>query len=75
MSGFKSKLQLLGVAVAIGSTLLGVFGVMGRGVRSVDVLTIFAGGFAAGVTFLSFLRSARPSGDGSPRPPTPKSGA
>lgn len=55
---FKQKMQIIGTALSIGIALMGALSASER-LRLVDILTLFFGGFGAGVSFISLIKSLK----------------
>ncbi len=75
MNAFKRKLAYVAIVASIAVACFGAWGMYDKGVRKVDVLAIFAGGFTCGVSFLKLLQLLRsaPSAGSPPAAAPPKS--
>ncbi|MCB1162947.1 MAG: hypothetical protein R3C71_14855 [Candidatus Krumholzibacteriia bacterium] len=59
------KKKLAGAALLVSLTVA-IFGaaiILGREARAVDIVTLFASGFAAGASLVAYLRRVRTQGD------------
>lgn len=75
MTRKKRALVLLGAALSVGSTALGLYGIWGRGVRAVDFVAIFGGGVASAATVFGLFHRGGdgPAADAPPAPSKQKS--
>lgn len=55
---FKQKMQIVGTVLSITVALTGALSAQDR-IRLVDILTLFFGGFGAGVSFISLIKSLK----------------
>lgn len=54
----KQKMQILGTVLSIGVALTGALSATDR-IRLVDILSLFFGGFGAGVSLVSLIKSLK----------------